>query len=349
MIRQNRLILKEFEKNGALCTSDLAARLGMSRQAVHKHLSAMIRSGDIIRLGSGKRNASYLLNTAAARGKFLGKKRVFNKRVRVAGLAEDRLLSEVEAQPVLFSGLSAAALAIIRYAFTEMVNNAVDHSGAKRIEIRVSVDRAQVSFRVADAGVGVFENIRAKKGLADEMEAIQDLLKGKTTTAPEAHSGEGIFFTSKAVDRFVLESHRKRLTVDNVGEDVFVENCRFRKGTRVDICVSTQSRRDLSEIFHGYTGEKFQFDKSRIAVKLFASENAYLSRSQAKRLLHSMASFKRIELDFAGVPTVGQAFADEVFRVFKKAHPEIEITAINCNENVEFMIQRSLHCEVAKS
>lgn len=341
MATHNYLIRKEFREGGVLRVSDLVARLNISRQAVHRHLSAMIRSGEILRLGSGRRNASYMVNTPAARRKILGGKRGFHKRVRTASLAEDRLLVEVEAQPDLLSGLSARALTIFRFAFTEMVNNAIDHSGAKQIDVGVSVDRASVSFRVADAGIGVFENIRGKKGLADEMEAIQDLLKGKTTTAPAAHSGEGIFFTSKAADRFVLESHRKRLIVDNVNEDVFVEDCRFRKGTRVEVEISTQTRRDLSDIFHSYTGEEFQFDKSRIAVKLFSSGEDYISRSQAKRLLHSMTSFRRIELDFAGVPTVGQAFADEVFRVFKKAHPDIEITAINANENVDFMLRRA--------
>lgn len=342
MSTRRGLIQREFEKRGELKASDLVERLHISRQAVHRHLAAMVRSGELIRQGGGKRDASYLLNTAAARRNILGRKRGMCKRVLAAGLAEDRLLSEVEARTDSTSLLSPQALAIFRFAFTEMVNNAVDHSGARRIEVSVSMDRATASFRVADAGVGVFENIRGKKGLADEMEAIQDLLKGKTTTAPEAHSGEGIFFTSKAVDRFVLESHRKRLTVDNVRDDVFVEDRRFRKGTRVEVEISAQTRRTLSAIFHSYTGEDFQFDRSRIAVKLFASGDAYVSRSQAKRLLHSMASFRRIELDFTGVPTVGQAFADEVFRVFKKAHPDIEITAIHANENVDFMIRRAM-------
>lgn len=334
-------ILKEFNKRNVVGISILENSLGISRQAIHRHLDTLIREGTILRQGSGKRNTTYILNTAAARKKIHGKKRIFSKRVRIVNLAEDRLLAEVEAQPGLLSGLSASALSIFRFAFTEMVNNAIDHSGSARADVDVSSDRASVSFCIADKGVGLFENIRAKKSLVDEMEAIQDLLKGKTTTAPEAHSGEGIFFTSKIADSLVLESHRKRLTVDNLIEDVFVEDCRFRKGTHVSFRIGAQSSKDLTKIFHDYTGEEFQFDKSSIAVKLFASGDAYISRSQAKRLLHSMESFRKIELDFSGVPTVGQAFADEIFRVFRMAHPDMEITVTNCSENCDFMIRRA--------
>ncbi|MCB0367566.1 MAG: DUF4325 domain-containing protein, partial [Bdellovibrionales bacterium] len=39
---------------------------------------------------------------------------------------------------------------------------------------------------------------------------------------------------------------------------------------------------------------------------------------------------------------VGQAFVDEVFRVFKDSHPEIEIEHINANDAIEFMIKRGL-------
>ncbi|MBI2342618.1 MAG: STAS-like domain-containing protein, partial [Deltaproteobacteria bacterium] len=73
-------------------------------------------------------------------------------------------------------------------------------------------------------------------------------------------------------------------------------------------------------------------------VKLFDTGENYMSRSQAKRLLHSLENFKVLILDFSGVNTVGQAFADEIFRVFNKTHPDIKIEAINCNENIRFMI-----------
>jgi hypothetical protein len=42
--------------------------------------------------------------------------------------------------------------------------------------------------------------------------------------------------------------------------------------------------------------------------------------------------------DFKAVETVGQAFADEIFRVFAQGHPDIEIIPINATSQVQQMI-----------
>ena len=65
-----------------------------------------------------------------------------------------------------------------------------------------------------------------------------------------------------------------------------------------------------------------------------------MSRSQAKRVAHRFERFKRVELDFAGISEIGQAFADELFRVFVAAHPAIRVTPINTEPPVADMIRR---------
>jgi hypothetical protein len=45
--------------------------------------------------------------------------------------------------------------------------------------------------------------------LKNHLEAIQDLLKGKQTTMPKSHSGEGIFFTSKIADNLTISSSQE--------------------------------------------------------------------------------------------------------------------------------------------
>lgn len=49
--------------------------------------------------------------------------------------------------------------------------------------------------------------------------------------------------------------------------------------------------------------------------------------------------FKTVLLNFEGVPTIGQAFADEIFRVFVNSHPQIDLIAINANSEVKRMIE----------
>ena len=129
--------------------------------------------------------------------------------------------------------------------------------------------------------------------------------------------------------------------INNKINDVFIEDRRLLKGTNVYFEVNIDSRAVLTDIFKAFTNESFSFDKSRISVKLFSNGDDYMSRSQAKRILHSLENFKMIVLDFREVKTIGQAFADEIFRVFKKLHPGIKIEAINCNENTQFMISHT--------
>lgn len=65
-----------------------------------------------------------------------------------------------------------------------------------------------------------------------------------------------------------------------------------------------------------------------------------VSRSQAKRLIARFDNFKTVILDFADVPEIGQAFSDEVFRVYVRAHPDVEIVPINMTAQVEGMYRR---------
>ena len=87
--------------------------------------------------------------------------------------------------------------------------------------------------------------------------------------------------------------------------------------------------------------DDYSFSKTVIPVKLAAfGDEQLLSRSQAKRLVARIDQFKNVELDFSGVDEIGQAFADEVFRVFGKTHPLVVLEAIHANAYVAGMIKR---------
>lgn len=234
---------------------------------------------------------------------------------------------------------------ILGYAFSEMLNNAIDHSHSDKISTTFYREDGSIVFTVRDLGVGVFESVRAKYKLKDSLEAIQELLKGKTTTAPKMHSGEGIFFTSKIADKFILDSQDTRLVIDNTIDDIFVEGRPHTlQGTKVTFSIRERTKKHLSDIFKEYQSDEdaMAFDKTVVHVKLYTLGTVYVSRSQAKRILSGLAAkFKLIVLDFDKVPTIGQAFADEVFRVFATAHPNVKIEVLNANEAVNFMIHRA--------
>ena len=131
------------------------------------------------------------------------------------------------------------------------------------------------------------------------------------------------------------------IVCDNVDQDIYVKDIPTMRGTRIDFVLNLKSAKTLSDLFNRYTDDSFQFSKTDVKVKLYQQGIDYVSRSQARRILAGLEKFKSVQLDFANVATVGQAFADEIFRVWQKGHLDIKIEAKNCNENILFMINRA--------
>lgn len=87
--------------------------------------------------------------------------------------------------------------------------------------------------------------------------------------------------------------------------------------------------------------DDLDFDKTIIPVTLAThGDDALISRSQAKRLLAGVDLFRSVVFDFGGVSAIGQAFADQIFRVFANEHPDISLAPINANKDVQDMIGR---------
>lgn len=198
-----------------------------------------------------------------------------------------------------------------------------------------------LTFRVTDDGEGAFAHLRRGLSLADDFESISALTKGKQTTWRERHTGEGIFFTSKALDMFQVSSNGKRWTVDNVRRDQAVGVSEVTRGTDVVGQVDRHTDRSTRDVFQEYS-EDLEFVRTRPVVKLFGFGLRFVSRSEARRLLNGLDEFTEIDVDFAGVQDVGQGFVDELLRVWPRGHPGKTINPINMNEAVEFMVRRGL-------
>ncbi|MEO7095748.1 MAG: DUF4325 domain-containing protein, partial [Polyangiales bacterium] len=302
-----RVIAELLAQKGTVTSGEVVAATGLTRQAVHRHLREMIETGELFLVGSG-RGARYVARKTS----------VHLRRPR-AGLDEGRLFEEAEDELEELRAIPRRASRILHYVFTEVVNNAVDHSRGKWVDVSIELGRESVTVEVVDDGVGAFHNVRVGLKLASDLEAIGEISKGKTTTDPEHHSGQGIFFSSKAVDSFVLESGNLRWLVDARIGDHAIASAPERRGTRVWFSVARDTQRDLRELFDEYTTDH-AFDRTRTVVRLFAYGTAFVSRSEAKRMLHGLERFREVVLDFRGVEAIGQGFADEVFRVWAAAH-----------------------------
>ncbi len=337
-------ILQLIKQKGRLTSSEITGSIGVSRQYVNMVISGLVAEKQVIKLG-GTRNAFYV-STEYVRLHPDILPSTFKKKYRNISLEEHQVLMELEEKFPLISNIPENIKSIFTFAFSEMFNNAIEHSESKIISVEVSLRNNKLSFIIEDSGIGVFRNIMKKKGLRSVVEAIQDLLKGKTTTMPKSHSGEGIFFTSKASDLFILDSFGHQLSIQTLLGDVKVKQISISKrGTRVIFEISVDSKFHLNDVFKKYTGIKgdsdFGFDKTEIRVKLYTTSGVHISRSHARRILSGLEKFKIILLDFDKVPFVGQAFADEIYRVFQNAHPDILIQEENMSAGVRFMVERA--------
>lgn len=301
----------------------------ISRQTINKYLNELEAEG-IITISGGKTNRNYSLKIHRKEFGF-------------------EISSEIDEQDIFDDYIKQLIVnekenvkRIIEYSFTEMVNNALDHSKGTKLKIVLYEDYFNIAIRIIDNGVGIFKKIMDDHNLENEEEAIFELAKGKLTSDTNKHSGEGIFFTSRAVDEFYIYSGEK--VFKSHEEKDMVEKHEFKnlKGTAVDLIIKKNNSLDLTELFKNYTDDDYNFNKTEIKIKMAESfSDTLMSRSQAKRVLNRIEKFKMVTLDFSGVKIIGQGFADEIFRIFLKNHPEIKIKCVNCNEDVEFMIQRA--------
>lgn len=329
-----RKILAYLARRRVATGGELRAHLGISRQALSVHVRSLVQSGRVARSGLG-RGATYMLRSRAPAPA------VLTRTLRTRDLDEARVWNELATGMNLRRALRPNVESIVHYAFTEMLNNAIEHAEADRCRVRFRLEPGMLSFEIGDPGIGVFHSIASKLKLDDEPAALVELLKGRTTTMREAHTGEGIFFTSRAADRFVLRSHRLQVEWNRAKDDVFVSNPRYLRGTNVSFAIQRSSRLHLEKLFGEFAPEEydFQFQKTKVFVKLLRRE--FVSRSEAKRLLANLEKFSEIVLDFRDVKSVGQGFADEVFRVFARRHPGVKIAVENANPAIDAMIRHA--------
>ena len=235
----------------------------------------------------------------------------------------------------LLGNIQPNVMGIWDYAVGEMFNNAIEHSKCKNISIVICKNYLNTFIKIEDDGIGIFENIREHFKLKTVDEAVLELFKGKLTTDPANHSGEGIFFTSKLVDKFYIMSSDRIFTTNKYNNEEMVEIDKGR-GTCLYMILSNFSNRNAENIFKMYSDENFNFNRTVIPLKNIFDMNP-VSRSQAKRICGGLSKFKIVEIDFEDIEWMGQGFADQLFRVFHNQNPEIELIPLNMNESVNAM------------
>jgi hypothetical protein len=312
-------------------------KFGISRQAVNRHIHGLMDNGVIIAEGSTRQRKYKLKPIVDEEFPFL----------LSLNLQEDIIWRE-NVRPLLRE-IPQNILDICHYSFTEIVNNVIDHSSATSLIIKIIQTSIGIQLAIYDNGIGIFKKIQKELRLENPAYAILELSKGKLTTDPQHHTGEGIFFSSRMVDRFIIESGELYFAHNELGHDWLLgfeeDDDGYKQGTFVRMEIGVNSTRTAREVFDKYTAENDDYGFTRTIVPVvlakYGDENL-ISRSQAKRLLARLEKFREVMLDFENVESIGQAFADEIFRVFQLKNPHIHLMAINANEEINKSISRAI-------
>src|SRR3989344_8793277 len=313
----------------------VAAKFNFSRQRAYAYVAREVKKGNVIKIGKTSSTKYFLVG-----GNYIE----FNLKIKPC-ISEEKAWQKY-VRPMLLN-VSDNVRGVCKYVFTEIFNNAIDHSAGSIVYTRINITDENIQFTVMDNGIGIFQKIQDALHLDYKREAILHLSKGKFTTDPSRHSGEGIFFSSRICDRFSILSddlfytfrHRDWILSNEKRED-------FGKGTEIEMIVPVNPQKTLKETMDEYSDQEIGFGRTTVAVALSADPNdPHVSRSQAKRLMMGLEKFRHIVLNFKGVESVGQAFVDEVFRVFQNENPNIKIQYFNANEQVESMIKRGAATE----
>ncbi len=338
-IRIRTQIIRDVIHHPSDISNHIANIFNITPQAVYNHIKRLEKE-------------EYITSTGRGKGKryALGAVREYSIKVPLTeGLSEDMVWRN--SFSFIFEGLDENIVDICHYGFTEMLNNVIDHSAGQNVSLHILRNKENIQMLVLDDGEGIFRRITRLCGLEDERHAIMELSKGKLTTDPENHTGEGIFFTSRMFNEFEIESKGLKYSHYDKNNFDFLLDSELNTeeiGTMVVMVIDISSKRLIRNVFDEFTEDlnnegTSQFNKTVIPVKLAIYGNEKLvSRSQAKRLLTRVEKFKHVIFDFEGIVSVGQAFADEIFRVYANKNPDIVLIPFNMIEDVNKMVQRAL-------
>jgi len=327
-------ILRDLKYHPDDIAKHIAKIFSITPQAVNNHIKRLEIGELISSTGSGKGKRYFLGDI----------RKNFESFSLSNDLAEDKIWRDHYSY--MFEDIAENVVDICHYGFTEMVNNVIDHSDGTILHVSVSREKDCIVIIVMDDGEGIFKRIKRLCNLTDDRQALLELSKGKLTTDPENHTGEGIFFTSRVFDKFDIDSKGVEYTYDH--EDPFdlihdIDPSMYKSSTLVYMVIQRNSNRKIQDVFNKYTEgpEDFKFNKTVIPVRLAQYKNEKLvSRSQAKRVLIRIEKFENVIFDFTEVKAIGQAFADEIFRVYAKRHSEITLTPVNMEDNVKRMVKK---------
>lgn len=300
-------------------------RQGISRRRARKLLNALVEAQWLTLSGSPRKPVWQP-----------GAMRQVVRQYPLAGLQEDLPWAR-DFAPLLALRPNVARLA--QHAFTELLNNAIDHSGGQGVTVSVRQTALHLQLLVSDDGCGVFDRIEQTWQIGDPQLAMLELGKGKLSTLPERHCGHGLFFVARAADIFDLHANQQAFQRRPGRSGWSAVRPLTRPGTSIFLAIAMDTARTLDEVLRSHAEQGYAFEQTEVPLRLLTGPMVGLeSRAQARRVTARLDQFRSARLDFSGVDDIGPAFADELFRVYARAHPQVQLQAESMGPRVAAMV-----------
>jgi anti-sigma regulatory factor (Ser/Thr protein kinase) len=238
--------------------------------------------------------------------------------------------------------LPAHVLAMVQHAFTELLNNAIDHSEGSNVVLSLRQTTSHVQLLISDDGRGLFDQVRERLAINDPAQVMLELSKGRLSSQPDRHTGRGLFFTARLADIFDLHANQVAFQQRDWAPHHWARGRAVKpSGSSIYLAIALDTPRTLDQVLRSASLDSagYGIEQIHLPLRLLTSEQVSLaSRSQARKVAHRLTQFKRAELDFGGVDDIGQGFADELFRVFARQQAEVELVVCNASRKVQDMI-----------
>ena len=305
----------------------IVERTGLSRASAHKAIKRLVDAQWLASDGSPRRPHHRP-----------GALRQVVQRYTLAGLQEDLPWTRDFAPNFT---LPAHIARMAQHAVTELLNNALDHSEGASVAVSMRQTPSHLQLLVSDDGRGLFDKISEAFDIADPALAVLELSKGKLTSQPDRHTGRGLYFSSKLADVFDLQANATAYQQRGWDHASSLRDRPGRRGTSVFIGIALDTQRTLDRVLraHSLDGEGYGFERTVVPMRLLATQSAGLeSRAQARRAALRLEQFRRAEMDFDGIADIGHGFADELFRVFRREYPGVELVPVNMAPRVAALV-----------
>jgi len=249
-------ITAAVQEHGQGLPEHVMARLGISRRSALALLNKLVAAQWLAREGKSRRSSFVP-----------GSLRQVVQRYALAGLQED-LPWQHDFAPHF--SLPPALARMAQHAFSELLNNAIDHSGGTHVAVSMRTTALHLQLLVSDDGCGVFERIQQSFEIGDPATAMLELSKGKLTSAPDSHAGHGLFFTSRLADVFDLHANHRAFQYR--GWDLHSwhpTKALARDGTSIYIAINLDTPRTLGQVLnaHSHSGEGHGFESTGVPLQ----------------------------------------------------------------------------------